>query len=296
MHGIYITLVVIYEIIKVAAILHVIMDNRQPVKTMAWALVIYFVPIAGIVLYIFFGINTRREKLISQRSLDQLTKRTMLEFVEQCDLVVPQQHQKMIEFFINDNSALPFKNNNVDIFTTGHDFFLSLIADMGKARHHIHIDIYIFENDALGRLVRDVLIDKASEAFDEHDVDKLARKARTADLTLEDFLDQMQSMKKMGGIKSMLDMIPGMQGKNIDVDENAMKKPEAIIRSMTPQERRNPGILNASRRKRIAAGSGTTVQDVNQLIRQFDQAKQMMKQMTQMKGKGRLRMRLPRGM
>ena len=140
------------------------------------------------------------------------------------------------------------------------------------------------------------LIDKAAEAFDEHEVDKLARKAKTADLTLEDFLDQMQSMKKMGGIKSMLDMIPGMQGKNIDVDENAMKKPEAIIRSMTPQERRNPGILNASRRKRIAAGSGTTVQDVNQLIRQFDQARQMMKQMTQMKGKGRLRMRLPRGM
>ena len=121
----YITLVVIYIIIKVAAIIHVIMDNRQPVKTMAWALVIYFVPIAGIVLYIFFGINTRREKLISQRSLDQLTKRTMLEFVEQRDLVVPQKHQKMIEFFINDNSALPFKNNNVDIFTTGHSFFYS---------------------------------------------------------------------------------------------------------------------------------------------------------------------------
>ncbi|MBP3636920.1 MAG: signal recognition particle protein [Clostridia bacterium] len=137
------------------------------------------------------------------------------------------------------------------------------------------------------------LIDKAAEAFDEHDVDKLARKAKNAELTLEDFLDQMQSMKKMGGIKSMIEMLPGMSGKDIDVDENAMKKPEAIIRSMTPRERRNPGILNASRRKRIAAGSGTSVQDVNQLIRQFEQAKQMMKQMTQMKGKGRLRMRLP---
>ena len=137
------------------------------------------------------------------------------------------------------------------------------------------------------------LIDKAVEAFDEHDVEKLARKSKTSELTLEDFLEQMQSMKKMGGIKSMLDMIPGMAGKNIDVDENAMKKPEAIIRSMTPKERRNPGILNASRRKRIAAGSGTTVQDVNQLIRQFDQAKQMMKQVTNMKGKGRLRMRFP---
>ena len=136
------------------------------------------------------------------------------------------------------------------------------------------------------------LIDKASEAFDEHDVDKLARKARTADLTLEDFLEQMQSMKKIG-LKSMIEMLPGMSGKDIDVDENAMKKPEAIIRSMTPKERRNPGVLNASRRKRIAAGSGTTVQDVNQLIRQFEQAKQMMKQVTQMKGKGRMRMRFP---
>ena len=134
------------------------------------------------------------------------------------------------------------------------------------------------------------LIDKAAEAFDEHEVDKLARKARTADLTLEDFLEQMQSMKKIG-LKSMIEMLPGMSGKDIDVDENAMKKPEAIIRSMTPKERRNPGILNASRRKRIAAGSGTTVQDVNQLIRQFEQSKQLMKQMTQMKGGKGARMR-----
>ena len=129
------------------------------------------------------------------------------------------------------------------------------------------------------------LIDKAQEVFDEDEAEKIAKKARTADLTLEDFLDQMQSMKKMGGIKSMLEMLPGMSGKDIDVDENAMKKPEAIIRSMTPRERRNPSVLNASRRKRIAAGSGTTVQDVNQLIRQFENAKEMMKRMTsQMKG------------
>ena len=88
-------------------------------------------------------------------------------------------------------------------------------------------------------------------------------------------------------------MLPGMSGKDIDVDENAMKKPEAIIRSMTPRERRNPKLLNASRRKRIAAGSGTSVQDVNQLIRQFENAKDMMKKMTaQMKGgKGQRMMR-----
>lgn len=134
------------------------------------------------------------------------------------------------------------------------------------------------------------LIDKATEAFDDHDVDKLARKGRSSELTLEDFLDQMQSMKKIG-LKSMLEMLPGMSGQNIDVDENAMKKPEAILRSMTKQERRHPEILNASRRKRIARGSGTTVQDVNQLIRQFDQAKQMMKQVMNTKGKARARLR-----
>ena len=137
------------------------------------------------------------------------------------------------------------------------------------------------------------LIDKAAEAFDEKDAEKFARKGISNKLTLEDFLDQMQSMKKMGGIKSMLKMLPGMSTKDIDVDDNAMKKPEAIIRSMTPKERRDPSILNASRRKRIAAGSGTTVQDVNALIRQFEQAQQMMKQMMGAKGKNRMRMRFP---
>ena len=139
------------------------------------------------------------------------------------------------------------------------------------------------------------LIDKAQEAFGDQDIDKLAAKTR-GDLSLEDFLEQMQSMKKMGGIKEMLKLLPGMNGAQLDnVDEGAMKKPEAIIRSMTPQERRNPNLLNASRRKRIAAGSGTTVQDVNQLMNQFEQAKKMMKSMTsnkRLKGKA-ARMRMP---
>lgn len=134
------------------------------------------------------------------------------------------------------------------------------------------------------------LIDKAQEAFSEDDVDKLSRKTKASELDLEDFLSQMQSMKKMGGLRSMLGMLPGLNKADLDgVDDGAMKKPEAIIRSMTPKERRNPGILNASRRKRIAAGSGTSVQEVNQLIRQFDQAKQMMKQLTQQKGRGRMK-------
>ncbi len=134
------------------------------------------------------------------------------------------------------------------------------------------------------------LIDKAQEAYEGEDMEAMVGKGgKLADLTLEDFLQQMQRMKKMGGLRSMLGMLPGLSGKNIDVDDDAMKKPEAIIRSMTPKERRNPGILNASRRKRIAAGSGTTVQDVNTLIRQFDQARQMMKQMQTGKGLRRMK-------
>ena len=125
------------------------------------------------------------------------------------------------------------------------------------------------------------LIEKAQEAFDGDEAEKLVKRGSRDQLTLEDFLSQMQQMKKMGGLQSMLSMLPGVGNKlaNVEIDENAMKKPEAIIRSMTPRERRNPGILNASRRKRIAAGSGTTVQDVNALIRQFEQAKDMMKKM-----------------
>ncbi len=123
------------------------------------------------------------------------------------------------------------------------------------------------------------LIEKAQEAFDEKEAEKLVKRG-PQELTLEDFLSQMQQMKKMGGLQSMLSMLPGANKlQDVEIDENAMKKPEAIIRSMTPRERRNPGILNASRRKRIAAGSGTTVQDVNALIRQFEQAKDMMKKM-----------------
>ena len=131
----------------------------------------------------------------------------------------------------------------------------------------------------LGMGVMMTLIEKAQEAFDEKEAEKLVKRG-PQELTLEDFLSQMQQMKKMGGLQSMLSMLPGANKlQDVEIDENALKKPEAIIRSMTPRERRNPGILNASRRKRIAAGSGTTVQDVNALIRQFDQAKDMMKKM-----------------
>ena len=160
-------------------------------------------------------------------------------------------------------------------------------------------DIEIFHPDRMaGRILGmgDVmtLVEKAQEAFDGEELDKLAKRG-PAELTLEDFLAQMQQMKKMGGLQSMLSMLPGIGNKlaDVEIDEGALKKPEAIIRSMTPRERRNPNILNASRRKRIAAGSGTTVQDVNALIRQFEQSKEMMKKMLRPGKRGKMRMRMP---
>ena len=144
-------------------VIHVVMDNRQPAKTMAWALVIFFLPLVGIVLYIFFGINHRRERLVSQRSLDQLSKRSMLGFVEQQDLHVADSHKQLVDLFINQNLSLPFKVAALDIMTDGYSFFPELLADIGRAKHHIHIAMYIFEEDALGNLLADTLIDKVHQ-------------------------------------------------------------------------------------------------------------------------------------
>ena len=124
------------------------------------------------------------------------------------------------------------------------------------------------------------LIEKATEAADLKAAEKLASKKNPADFDLNDFLENMHQIKKMGSLQNMLGMLPGIGNKlkDVEVDENALKKPEAIICSMTMKERKNPGILNASRRKRIAAGAGVTVQDVNALIRQFEQMQKMVKQ------------------
>jgi signal recognition particle subunit SRP54 len=125
------------------------------------------------------------------------------------------------------------------------------------------------------------LVEKAQDAFDEKKAAKLEEKLRRAEFTLEDFLDQLQQIKKMGSLQSLLSMIPGAgnQLENVSVDDKAFVRTEAIINSMTLAERRNPQILNGSRRKRIARGSGTRVQEVNQLMNQFGQMKKMIKMM-----------------
>ena len=130
------------------------------------------------------------------------------------------------------------------------------------------------------------LVERAQEQYDEEEARKLQKKISKNQFNFEDFLAQIQQIKKMGNLKDLASMIPGMGKalKNIDIDDDAFKGVEAIIRSMTPEERANPIILNGSRRKRIALGSGTSVQDVNTLIKQFDETKKMMKMITGSKG------------
>lgn len=143
------------------------------------------------------------------------------------------------------------------------------------------------------------LIDKAQAQFDEDKAREMERKIKKAEFDYNDFLEQMHQVKKMGGISDILSMLPGMgkQLKDVEIDEGALSRTEAIIYSMTKEERSNPDIINLSRKKRIAAGAGVDISEVNALVKQFDQMKKMMKQMTGMMGKGgkRGRFRLPFG-
>ncbi len=123
------------------------------------------------------------------------------------------------------------------------------------------------------------LVEKAQEAIDQEEAEKLEQKLRKREFDFEDFLTQLRQLKKMGPLAGMLEMIPGMAGKlkDVKVDEGALRRIEAIILSMTPEERRNPKVLNGSRRRRIARGSGTRVQDINRLVDQYQQMRRMLK-------------------
>ena len=157
-------------------------------------------------------------------------------------------------------------------------------------------DLEPFYPDRMARRILgmgDVLsiIEKAQEAVTEEDVLKMEKKFKENSFTLEDYLDQFEMVKKMGGVGSVLNLMPGANKMNIkdgDIDESKIERVKAIILSMTKRERRNPDILNYSRKTRIANGSGTTIQEVNALLKQFEQAKQMMKQL-----KGKKMGRLP---
>ena len=141
------------------------------------------------------------------------------------------------------------------------------------------------------------LIEKAQENVDEEKAKELEEKFRTQSFTFDDFIEQLNQVKKMGPLEDIIKMLPGagkIKGlENAKVDEKQMGRVEAIIYAMTPQEKTTPDIINSSRKKRIAKGSGTTIQDVNRLLKQFDDMKKMMKQMSGMQQKGKKKMKMP---
>lgn len=154
---------IFYFLLVFSIVLVVILDNRNPVKTMAWILFLTFVPFVGILIYIFFGRSNRKQRLISKRGYMRLSRRPMTEY--QLQSVSHQYHEKfrVIQFFNNVNNALTFEGNSVEMFTDGPSMLYDLIREIGKAEHHIHIQFYIFKDDPTGRLLRDVLIDKARQ-------------------------------------------------------------------------------------------------------------------------------------
>jgi len=162
-------------------------------------------------------------------------------------------------------------------------------------------DLEVFHPDRMASRILgmgDVLtiIEKAQASIDLKKAQEMEKKLRTQTFTLDDYLEQLEQLQKMGSISDLLSMIPGMSSKKLGglkIDEKQIPRTQAIIRSMTRQERLDPSIINASRRKRIAAGSGTRIQDVNQLLKSYEELKKLMKQMTGGKGMKRGKFRLP---
>jgi signal recognition particle subunit SRP54 len=159
----------------------------------------------------------------------------------------------------------------------------------------------VFHPDRMARRILGMgdiltLAERAQKAYDAKKAQELERKLRRDEFTIEDFREQLRVMRKMGSMGELLSMIPGMKkltrGVDLSEAEGELKRIEAIINSMTKQERGNPGILNGSRRRRIAAGSGTSVAEVNRFLKQFDQTRKMMKRMSKFMGRGGLPPRL----
>ena len=151
----------------VVTIIVVVLDNRNPVKTLAWVLVLCFLPIVGLIFYFFFGRDVRKEKMISKKGFARLAKYPMMEFQMQESFKTSEEKQhQLIRFFQKVNMALPFAGNSIKVYQDGYSMIQGLLASIRKARHHIHVEFYIFEDDAVGRLVKDALMDKAREGVE----------------------------------------------------------------------------------------------------------------------------------
>ena len=144
----------------------VVLDNRSPVKTLSWVLVLTFLPVVGLLLYFFFGQDTRKEKLIGKKGYARLTKYPMAEYQQQKSFECSDEQNQLMRFFHRVNNAYPFEGNDMQVYTDGYSMLKSLLQAVSEAKHHIHLQSYIFEEDAVGCMVRDALIDKAKEGVE----------------------------------------------------------------------------------------------------------------------------------
>lgn len=152
---------IIYFGAVIGTIAVIILDNRNPVKTLAWILVLMFLPVIGLVLYFFFGRSQRHIRIISRKGYSHLTKKPMAEYLAQKACPPPAGYERLISLFRNVNQALPFDGNHVEAYTDGASMLQSLLHELREAKEHIHLEYYVFEDDAVGRQVRDVLVEKA---------------------------------------------------------------------------------------------------------------------------------------
>lgn len=152
--------IVLWAII-IGTITVIVMDNRNPVKTMAWILVLIFLPVVGLVLYVFFGRSQRHERIIGKKVYGHLLKKPMAEYMARPAAPLPDAYQRLGLLFYNVNQSLPYDGNLVETYTSGYTFMGALLRELQQARQHIHVESYIFEDDAVGRLMRDVLIERS---------------------------------------------------------------------------------------------------------------------------------------
>ena len=156
----------LFGLLVITTIVVVVLDNRNPFKTLAWILVLVFLPVIGLIFYFFFGRDTRKEKLIGRKGYARLSKYPMMEFQQQKAFKVSSEQHQLMRFCFQVNKALPFDGNAIEVYSDGYAMLQALIKAIVGAKHHIHVQFYIFEDDAVGRMVRDALIAKAQEGVE----------------------------------------------------------------------------------------------------------------------------------
>ena len=156
----------LYALLVVGTMVTVLLENRQPSKAIAWILVLIFLPVVGLILYIFFGQNTRKERRISGKTIDNLSWNALPSYADQLDAKLLDSHGRLMRQFLTQNNAIPLNTDDVAIYTNGYDYYLALFEALGKARHHVYLITFIFDDDPLGRLVADALADCAARGVE----------------------------------------------------------------------------------------------------------------------------------